>query len=134
MKLRVIESGDRPQLEALFEKQGFEYILPDRDTLVAAIAVEDGGRIVQAVLARPTIELYFLMDAEWKSPALRMEALRAIHEAMRRELHGKGFEDAHVWIPPQKKNFVSRLIRSFGWTRSTWPTLWRSTAPRTNAA
>ena len=76
MKLRVIESGDRPQLEALFEKQGFEYILPDRDTLVAAIAVEDGGRIVQAVLARPTIELYFLMDAEWKSPALRMEEFR----------------------------------------------------------
>lgn len=133
MKLRVIESNDLPRLQELFARQGFEYDFPDLRAMVGALAVEDGGAVVQAVLARPTVELYFLLDAEWRSPQWRMEALRQLHEAMRRDLRGKGFADAHVWIPPEKKSFVSRLMRSFGWTRPAWTSLTRSTAPLTKS-
>jgi hypothetical protein len=130
MKLRPIESRDVPELQKLFERQGLKYDFPDLRMLVGALAIEDQGRIVQAVLARPTIELYFLGDDKWRNPQWRMEALTHLHEAMRRELQAKGFEDAHVWIPPQKKSFVSRLMRSFGWTRPQWTNLTRSTSPR----
>lgn len=130
MKLRVIESADLLRLKELFERQGFTYDFPDLRAMVAALAAVADGKIVQAVLARPTVELYFLIDGQWRNPSWRMEALRQLHEAMRRELHGKGFEDAHTWIPPEKKSFVSRLMRSFDWTRPQWTSLTRSTSPR----
>lgn len=134
MKLRAIESSDLGRLRELFAQQGFEYDFPDLRMMVGALALEDEGRIVQAVLARPTTELYFLADSAWRTPQWRMHGLREIHEAMRRELAGKGFEDVHVWIPPQKKNFISRLMRSFGWTRPQWTNLTRTTSIRTTAA
>lgn len=130
MKLRVIESKDLPRLKELFAQQGFEYDFPDLRPMVGALAVEDEGVIVEAVMARPTVELYFLGDAKWRTPQMRMEALKVLHEAMRRELCGKGFEDAHVWIPPQKKSFVRRLMRNFGWTAPLWTNLTRSTAAK----
>ena len=129
MKLRRIESQDVPRLKELFALQGIEYDLPDLRMLVGALGVEADGQIQHAVLARSTVELYFLSNSAWRSPQWRMEALKQMHEAMRRELQGKGFADAHVWIPPQKKSFVSRLMRSFGWTRPLWTNLTRSTAP-----
>jgi hypothetical protein len=129
MRARPIEGRDWGELRRLFAAQGFDYELPERASLVAALAIEAGGEIVQAVLARPTVELYFLGRENWKTPARRMAALRILHEAMRRELRSAGFLDAHVWIPPEKKNFVSRLMRSFGWTQPLWTNLARSTAP-----
>lgn len=132
MTIRPIASADLPRLRELFARQGFEYEFPDLHALVGALALEDEGVIVQVVLARPTTELYFLGDSTWRNPRWRMEALTRLHEAMRRELHAKGFEDVHAWIPPEKKSFVRRLKRSFGWTESHWSSLSRSTAARTS--
>lgn len=132
MRIRPLESADYPRIQELFEQQGFKYSLPDRREFVAAMAVEDDG-VVMAILARPTVELYMLADANWKTPAMRFEALRKIHESMRLELHGKGFRDVHVWVPPQKKSFVQRLKKSFGWVGDgspEWTCLTRSTEAR----
>lgn len=131
MILRPVESKDLGELKQLFASQGFAYEFPDLRAMVGALAaIDEEGNIVQAVLARPTTELYFLGDPAWRTPQWRMHVLRELHEAMRRELAGKGFEDAHVWIPPQKKNFISRLMRSFGWTQPQWTNLTRTTAAR----
>lgn len=131
MLIRPVESADAPRLRELFEQQGFEYDLPSLRQMVAAQALEDQGTVVQAVLARPTVELYFLVDEHWRNPAWRLDALRKIHESMRRDLHGKGFEDAHVFLPPQKaRSFGKRLMKDFGWTEPLWTPLTRPTAPR----
>lgn len=130
LKARTIVATDRPRLDELFRKQGFDYELPHLSGLAAAHAIEDEGQIITSVLARPTIELYFLQDPAWRSPAWRLEALRKIHETMRRDLHGKGFEDVHAFLPPQKKSFGGRLMREFGWTHPQWYPLTRSTEPR----
>lgn len=131
MLVRTLESSDTPRLRELFEQQGFDYDLPSLRQMVAAQGIEDQGEIVQAVLARPTVELYFLVDENWRNPAWRLEALRKIHESMRRDLHGKGFEDVHVFLPPEKaRSFARRLIKEFGWTEPLWSPLTRPTAPR----
>lgn len=127
MRLRALTTSDSQRLRQLFAEQGFEYDLPDVRMLVAAQGIEDDSGLVQAVLARPTVELYFLGDGKWKTPAQRFEALRILHESMRRDLAAKGFSDAHVWIPPQKKSFVRRLMKTFGWTLPVWTNLTRST-------
>lgn len=128
--IRRLESSDSARLQELFELQGFDYDLPDLRTLVAAQAFDD-GEIQQAVLARPTVELYFLADPKWSTALRRFQVLQDLHESMRRDLHGKGFEDAHVFLPPEKtKSFGRRLMRDFGWVRPLWTPLTRSTAPR----
>ena len=131
MKLRGCESADSGRLTALFQAQGFQYQLPDLRSFAATVALEDEGEIQQAVLARPTVELYFLAANDWKSPGMRFEGLRKIHEAMRRELNSKGFEDAHVWLPPEiAKSFGRRLMKDFGWTQPMWTDFTRSTSPK----
>ncbi len=131
--LRTLASNDAPRLNELFALQGFAYDLPDVRQMAAAQAFEDEGRIEQAVLARPTVELYFLANPMWGTPLKRFHALQQLHESMRRELHATGFEDAHVFLPPAKaRSFGRRLMQDFGWTRPLWTPLTRSTAPRGN--
>ena len=128
LNIRSINTADAPRIEELQGRQGFDYELPDVRAMIAALGLEADGALRLAVVARPTVELYFFIDGEWRNPRWRFEALREIHEAMRRELRAKGFEDAHVWIPPEKKSFVRRLMKSFKWTRPVWTNLTRSTA------
>jgi hypothetical protein len=131
MLVRTLDTADTPRLEELFEQQGFDYELPNVREMVAAQGLEDQGELVQAVLARPTVELYFLADQHWRNPAWRLAGLRKIHESMRLELHGKGFEDVHVFLPPEKaRSFAQRLMNDFGWTQPLWTPLTRPTAPR----
>lgn len=132
MKIRPIESSDFPRIQEFFERQGFSYQLPDRGEFVAGQVIDDNGAVM-AILARPTVELYMLSDPDWATPAMRFEALRKIHESMRLELRAKGFRDVHIWVPPQKKSFVQRLKKSFGWTGDgspEWTCLTRSTEAR----
>lgn len=131
MKLRVCDSLDVPRMQEIFSQQGFDYEFPNVRMMVAAQVLEEDGQIVQAVLARPTVELYFLSDGRWRSPRWRLEAFRRIHESMRRELVGKGVRDVHCWLPPEiAKSFGGRLMRDFGWTKPTWANFTRPTAAR----
>lgn len=130
MKLRTLETTDQARILELFAHQNFTYDMPDLREFVAAQVLEADGKIVQAVLARPTVELYFLGDPGWRTPQWRLEALKKIHESMRLELHSKGFADVHVFLPPEKeKSFGRRLMRQFHWTRPLWRCLTRPTAP-----
>lgn len=131
MKVRDCEPSDLPRLQELFNQHGFEYDLPDLSRMLSAKVVESDGAIVQAILARTTVEVYMLGDQQWSTPALRFAALQKIHEAMRQELVIKGIEDVHCWLPPQvAKSFGRRLRHSFGWAKPLWEHMTRSTAPR----
>ena len=133
MKIRQVTTADAARIQELFEQMGFEYQMPDVRMMVAAQVIEDEeGKIRQVILARPTVELYFLADANWKTPAWRLDALRKIHESVRRELVTKGIEDVHCWLPPEVKSFGKRLMREFGWARPLWDTYTRPTAAREN--
>lgn len=118
-----------PRLQELFEKHGFDYELPSLSGMLIAQVVEDEGVIVQAILARPTVEMYMLGDQHWKTPAFRMAALTRIHESVRLALVRQGVEDVHAFLPPEiAKSFASRLMRSFHWTKPLWTALTRPTA------
>lgn len=132
MKIRDYSPEDKSQIEALFQKQGFEYELPDFNErqFVVNKVVEDNGRVIMAICARQTVELYMISDKEWETPRWRFEALRKIHEAMREALDSLGFRDAHCWLPPQiAKTFGKRLMRTFQWKQPLWTDFTRETRP-----
>jgi hypothetical protein len=123
MQVRDYQPEDKPEVEALFRKRGIEYDLPDfndRQFVVRQVVIDD-GRIVQALMARQTTELYYICDANWRTPLWRFHALGTLHKTMKLMLHMLGIKDVHIWIPPQlEKSFGRRLMRSFGWKRNLW--------------
>jgi hypothetical protein len=129
--IRKLEPEDYGRLRDLHRKQGFSYIFPslyDPNFVEKWAFTDEGGSIVQCVLARRTVELYFLADPEYASPRWRYEAFRLLHEQMRLRLRIRGYADAHLWCPPALvKSFARRLRNGFGWLRNDWLCLSRST-------
>lgn len=123
MHTRKYEKTDRAALEEMFRKQGFAYEMPNfnSNNFIARRVLEDGGRPVQALVARLTTELYLLADSEWEAPGFRLEGMKILGRSMQTELREKGITDAHLWCPPAiEKRFGRRLMRNFGFTRPEW--------------
>lgn len=120
--IRAYRPSDEAALRAIHAEQGFDYAFPDLSQFVEImVAVDENDVPVQAVLARKTVEIYFLADKGWRTPAWRMRLFTDIHLAMHKRLLELGFTDAHAWIPPQiVKSFGRRLKRVFGWVESRW--------------
>lgn len=117
---RPLTIEDEPEIRRLFEQQGFEYELPT-EGFFAGCGIFEDGKLVQAVAARKTCELYLFADQAWGTPAWRLAALKRLHEDMGRELKRLGYTDAHIWLPPEiAKSFGRRLMRTFGWSKQLW--------------
>ena len=129
--IRKLAPEDYDRLREIHAKQGFSYPYPnlhDPNFVEKWAFVDDGGDVVQCVLARRTVELFFIADPEYASPRWRYEAFRLMHEHMRLRLHDEGYRDAHLWIPPPLvKSFARRLRNGFGWLRNEWLCLSRTT-------
>jgi hypothetical protein len=70
---------------------------------------------------KPTAEAFLLLDPEWQTPGLRMAALKALHEDIRKLLLPMNIPEVHTWLPPEfEKTFGRRLIRNFGWQPAEW--------------
>lgn len=121
MITRDYRPEDRPQILELFNKQGFDYPFPDLDCMIEHLVIEIDGRIVLAVAARPTVELYMWGDKEWETPGFRKELIYKIYEPMRQRLYDRGIQDGHSFLPPEISKFFGRRMKKyFGWIKSTW--------------
>jgi hypothetical protein len=123
MHTRKYQKSDREELESIFRKQGLPYELPNLDSnnfIARRVLVDENGRPAQALAARLTTELYLLVDPDWDTPGWRLEGIRMLGRSMQTELREKGITDAHLWLPPQKKSFERRLMKTFGFTRPEW--------------
>lgn len=131
MRLRELRDSDLPRLRELHALQQFEYAFPDvgrRDFVLRLVWVDENDQAVSAVLARQTVELYFITDRHFRTPRWRFEGFRLLHEHVRVWLEKQGYSDAHCWIPPQiQKSFGRRLISGFGWQVNDWLCLSRET-------
>jgi hypothetical protein len=131
MQLRDFKPSDYEAVRELYQKQGFCYDLPDMAEFMAVQVVVDETDTPFIILAaRPTVEMFLIMDKEWATPRWRFEAFKLIHEAMRAKLFQAGITDAHCWLPPEiEKSFAKRLMRGFGWVMQLWPCYSRKTTP-----
>jgi len=86
---------------------------------------------VMASLARLTCEMYLLADHESGRPRDRFARLVALHEAGERDLHARGLDDAHAWLPPRIAERFGRRLQSLGWIRDdAWTPYCRRLATR----
>ncbi len=123
MNIRPMVPDDIPKLKAIYEEMGFGYAFPDLTApqFVDVRVLEEDGDPVMAIALRKTVETYFWMKRDWKTPGWRQEAFMELHWASHREALAMGYTDAHAWVPPEvAKSFGRRLQRVFGWKKSVW--------------
>jgi hypothetical protein len=131
MQLRDFKPSDYEAVKKLYQKQGFEYDLPDMAAFMEIqVVVDEQDKPFMFLAARPTVEMFLILDKEWATPQWRFEAFKLIHEAMRAKLETVGISDVHCWLPPEiEKSFAKRLMRGFGWVKQLWPCYSRKTTP-----
>ena len=131
MTLRRLQISDIERLRELHASQGFAYPFPDLadpNFVEQWVIADEQGNPAQCLLARRTVELFWIADPTWGTPRWRYESFRVMHEHMRLKLHGQGYRDAHLWVPPALvKSFARRLRNGFGWLRNDWLCLSRTT-------
>lgn len=118
MEVRDLGPLDWRIIERWHDRSEFGYPLPDPnvEAFAAMKLVSDGERPVGAALARMTVEIYGFSDPEWGTPAMRLEMLRVLHQAIAAEMKKQRIRTAHAWLPPQiAKSFGRRLKKLFRW-------------------
>lgn len=124
MLVREYTPADLDALRRMHAQQGFDYAFPDiaDPIFVSKLVVEDeDGRAVMASLARLTCEMYLLADPDAGRPRDRYARLLALHSTGERDLHARGLDDAHAWLPPPIAKRFGRRLEALGWIRDdTW--------------
>lgn len=122
--IREFRPEDIPALRAIHQAQGNSYPFPDLTSpqfVGIVVAVDENDVPVQAIAARKTVEVYFLRDPKWSTPAWRLEVFRKLHLAAHNKMLELGYTDSHCWVPPEVvKAFSRRLTKIFGWNKSVW--------------
>jgi hypothetical protein len=124
MMIREYQEKDLADLQAIHERQGYKYELPDVTAplfvtkLVLSKKNEDGKEsVVGAALLRLTAEAYLLLDPHAGTPLERWQALLALHTAAERDAWKRGLEDVHAWLPPGLARKFGKRIERLGWAR-----------------
>lgn len=100
-------------MQRIFHQRGIPYGDIDiSKLLITEVLVDENDVPVVAVFAKPTVEMFVLVDNSWRTPGWRWEALKRLHEVVRRKLADIGIEEAHSWIAV--KSFRKRM-ESLGW-------------------
>jgi hypothetical protein len=121
MRIREYTDADFTALKKLHNGSGFDYVLPPMESFYSKRVV-DNDRLGMAVLQRLSSEVYLICDPDWRTPAWRLEAIRQLHSVCTTDALLAGAQEAHVFLPPDMRNFGKRLVR-FGWSmnRPEWP-------------
>lgn len=95
---------------------------PNWAALRGKVLVDENDTVLIALLDRPTVEMYALIDsAEWATPGMKAINFEQLDRAARRDLKARGYEDQHCWVPPACRAFARRMQRFFGWVKSSDP-------------
>jgi len=117
MKTRPLQPSDVQLLARWAEASGFPYVEPNGGTYVV---VDEEDRPVMACAPHQIMELYLWADPE-QAPAVKLYALRLLHDGMIPAMQALGIHEVNAFLPPEIEwKFGRRLMRTFGWVRN-WP-------------
>jgi hypothetical protein len=126
--IRQYKDEDLDSIEALHEKSGLKYSLPDMETFFSRRVVDDAGKIGMVSLLKLTAEAYLICDPEWRNPAWRMNALQSIHAVCNEDARQEGVIEAVAFIPPAIEKTFRRRLERMGWNRNkpSWHSYWKA--------
>jgi hypothetical protein len=130
VKIRYLTTRDLPRLKEIHEMSGVPVPFPDieNEFFPIPVVVDENDVVVAAVGSVPSAEIWFFLDKNWETPGMRMEALKQVHEYVRRDLVARGVVQVHAFIPPHiAKSFGHRLVKVFKWFKCDWPYFSRRT-------
>lgn len=124
MIVRNFVESDIPRIEELLKLQGFEYEPPDWRRMFGSVV--DGTTLRIALLNRPTVETYAVVDlSDWATPGIKAAAFEHLDRAVIEQLRTAGYTDQHCWTHPEKRAFARRLQRMTPkWVKSAGPENW----------
>jgi hypothetical protein len=112
-------------VQEIFSAQQFEYDEPAWAAMSGKVLEDESGKVQIALLARPTVEMYALVDSgKWAAPGMKITQFERLDDAVRVDLSQQGYTDQHCWIPPVCRGFMRRLQKYFGWVKSDGPEGW----------
>ena len=120
---RYLTREDLPRLKELHEKSGVPLQFPDieNEFFPIPVIVDEDNRVVAAVGSVPAAEIWFFLDHEWETPGMRLEALRIIHEIVRKDLQSRAIVLVNASVPPNiPKSFGQKLVKIFHWMKCDW--------------
>lgn len=123
MKIRPYKIEDEARVRELHQASGFDYPLPDFSSSEFAevmVVADEDDRLVQLVAARKTVEIYFIGDPHWRTPAWRLDAIRGLHNMMQSVLILLGYREATAYLAPQVAKAFGRRLREMDWVQGKW--------------
>ncbi len=121
MEIRELCAEDDAAVKQLHAEMGLDYQLPDGKSLVVRTGLFNGtGKPVAVVLGCKTTEAYLLLDRKWRTPQERWDAVLRVISVAQAQAKIQGFEDVHVWLPPQIEKKFSRRLKKIGFVRAPW--------------
>lgn len=116
--IREFKESDRPLIQALLSIQGAQYPFPIDQFSAIRIYADAEDKPLMVVAARPTVEVYFLIDQQWpEAPGMKFQEFMRLHESLRLELGKMGYRDVHLWS--NCRGFVRKLKKYLGWMLSS---------------
>jgi len=133
MKIRHARPEDEKAFKAMHAKMGMDYQLPELEKMASALVFEDdGGSVRMAILLRPTVEAYMLVDrAEKLDPREQWARFLCLHKAALKDADSKGIEDVYAFLPPTLEGSFGRKLKKLGWFRpwTAWNRIIRRKLP-----
>ncbi len=126
MTVRGLQPSDIQALQAMARASGCPYpdCLDNPHIEAVSVVVDEQNQPVMACAVERIIQAY-LFTSNTGHPALRLHALRLLHENMAGKLRKLGYHELNVFIPPKiQSSFSRRLERCFGW-RPNWRSWYR---------
>jgi len=122
MHLRPLRDSDIPVLREMHAASGYAYDFPDLNGGMfeaCAVVVDEQDKPIMAAAAERILQLY-LFGGEG-NPAVKLAAVRMLHDGLRPTLRQRGYQEANAFLPPQIcKRFGRRLKQIFSWVEN-WP-------------
>lgn len=122
MEIRPLTSEHEVSLVELHAKMGAPYVFDSKGPYALGSGIFNGAASpVVAMLGRPTLEVFAILNSAWQTPQDRLYAGERLYEHFEREAVNAGYVLLCASIPPRlERSFGKRLI-SHGWGKHHWP-------------
>jgi hypothetical protein len=117
MRHRAATSQDWKQIEEMHAQAGYGFQLPEE--LKGAHVVEEDGIIIAAGGYELAAQIVAVLNPEIISPHRKLEAIKALHAPLAREVLAHDIKSVYAFCDPQFIGFEKRLMR-LGWSRKMW--------------
>ena len=117
MHTRAATLGDWEQIRLMHERTGYGFELPEG--LQGTHIAEEDGIILAAAGYETAAQVVAVLNPEVVNPMQRLEALKALHAPLAREVLARDIKSVYAFCDPQFRSFERRLMQ-LGWNRKLW--------------